>query len=617
MTLQTLTNLLNVRAASPLPLRHNRTMKYLPKLISFLAFVTLLSTVSAQKLKAVQQIEGIPPKVEYRAITHDQAGNIYVATSADVFMIPSNSNRAQPMKAGDQIVDVDWTLDYGLIMLTRQGVIRFVSTGKELAVDAGGAATCLDVSHSVAWVGTDNGVYTVSIPQEKILKQYTTEDGVMMSNQVTFIHTDPFDIRWIGTRAGVVRIEGKHWKLYEQDHAITAITSTSEGAWLAADNTMWLVNPYNRWFPIAAWKDLTSGNVKALASDNKGIIYIASDMLVKYDPYQEKILSMNEGGISEQMIVLDQGPGSNVWMAGHNGMSRIMEDTTVIVLPEAKGNEIVAAVEVNSKPVCEGMATGHLTAKAQGGTPPYTYKWSVPGINSDELTRLAPGLYQVTISDQAGQSTVASAIIPSSTPISLTSKLDAKSSDKLAKDGKATAIVHGGVEPYDFLWNNGETTAQALKLEEGLHTIRVVDANGCIATGDITMEGEKVLKTLDIATITLGQTIRVDKLYFDADSSTIQSASNAVLQEIYDFLSNNRNVKIEIGGHTNSLPEDDYCDRLSTARAKNIAEYLYDKGIPESQITYKGYGKRQPIASNATVEGRKKNQRVEIKITSM
>jgi outer membrane protein OmpA-like peptidoglycan-associated protein len=106
-------------------------------------------------------------------------------------------------------------------------------------------------------------------------------------------------------------------------------------------------------------------------------------------------------------------------------------------------------------------------------------------------------------------------------------------------------------------------------------------------------------------------------LYFDADSSTIQSASNAVLEEIYDFLSSNQNVIIEIGGHTNSLPEDEYCDRLSTARAKNVAEYLYNKGIPESQISYKGYGKRQPIASNATVDGRKKNQRVEIKITSM
>jgi ligand-binding sensor domain-containing protein len=143
-------------------------MKLIIKPFILIAFVFIHgSLLQAQKLKAVQQIEGIPPKVEYRAITHDKAGNIYVATSADVFMIPNNSNRAQPMNAGDQIVDIDWTLDYGLIMLTRQGVIHFVSTGKELAVDAGGVATCMDISRNVAWVGTDNGVYTVSIPQRK------------------------------------------------------------------------------------------------------------------------------------------------------------------------------------------------------------------------------------------------------------------------------------------------------------------------------------------------------------------------------------------------------------------------------------------------------------------
>jgi outer membrane protein OmpA-like peptidoglycan-associated protein len=90
-----------------------------------------------------------------------------------------------------------------------------------------------------------------------------------------------------------------------------------------------------------------------------------------------------------------------------------------------------------------------------------------------------------------------------------------------------------------------------------------------------------------------------------------------VLEEIYTFLKDNNKVIIEIGGHTNSLPEDEYCDRLSTSRAKNIAQHLYGKGIPESQIAYKGYGKRQPIATNQTVEGRRRNQRVEIKIVSL
>ena len=97
----------------------------------------------------------------------------------------------------------------------------------------------------------------------------------------------------------------------------------------------------------------------------------------------------------------------------------------------------------------------------------------------------------------------------------------------------------------------------------------------------------------------------------------IEPTSFAVLEEIYDFLAVNKNIKIEIGGHTNSLPEAAYCDRLSTSRAENVAEYLYGKGIPKSQIASKGYGKREPIATNRTVDGRKKNQRVEIKVVSL
>ena len=475
----------------------------------------------------------------------------------------------------------------------------------------------MDVTKSTIWVGTNNGVSTVSITQEKVVKQYTTADGVLESNKINFIDTDNSGIRWIGTESGVVRVHGSKWKLYEKDQAVTAITSTSEGAWMAADSNMWLVDNYNRWYPIDAWKDLVDGRVKALSSDSKGLIYIASNMLVKYDPYQEKIISMNEGGDTDQMILLSQGPGKNVWMAGHNGLARVIEDTTKVVEPVVIGNELAAVIEVKSIPVCSGMATGHLLVKVAGGVPPYTYAWADTINAAEEATGLAPGLYQVTVTDNIGKTLLTSGIIPLAPPMTLVTAVKSKASDVLATDGRASGTVAGGTEPYTYKWSNGETNALAYNLPEGTHTLSVIDANGCIATTSLVMEGEKVLKTLDIATIAVGQTIRVDKLYFEADSSTIKPESYAVLEEIYAFLNENDKVKIEIGGHTNSLPEEAYCDKLSTARAKDIAEYLYEKGIPQSRIAYKGYGKRQPIASNQTVDGRKKNQRVEIKIVSM
>lgn len=126
----------------------------------------------------------------------------------------------------------------------------------------------------------------------------------------------------------------------------------------------------------------------------------------------------------------------------------------------------------------------------------------------------------------------------------------------------------------------------------------------------------KILTELDPKTIRVGQTIQIENLYFEADSSKIKDESYAVLDEIFDFLVANPEVVVEIGGHTNGNPPHDYCDRLSSDRAKAVADYLASRGITRTRIQYKGYGKRQPIASNATPDGRKRNQRVEIKILS-
>ena len=126
----------------------------------------------------------------------------------------------------------------------------------------------------------------------------------------------------------------------------------------------------------------------------------------------------------------------------------------------------------------------------------------------------------------------------------------------------------------------------------------------------------KILTELDAKTLRVGQTIQIENLYFEADSSKLKDESYPVLNEIYDFLNTNPEVVVEIGGHTNGNPPHDYCDRLSADRAKAVADYLASRGIPRNRIQYKGYGKRQPIASNATPDGRKRNQRVEIKILS-
>ena len=116
-----------------------------------------------------------------------------------------------------------------------------------------------------------------------------------------------------------------------------------------------------------------------------------------------------------------------------------------------------------------------------------------------------------------------------------------------------------------------------------------------------------------------GQTLRIENLLFRADKSTISRSSFKALNEVYEFLAENEKIKIEIGGHTNGVRgiTHEFCDKLSTDRAKTVADFLIEKGLNPERLSYKGYGKRQPIATNETKSGRKKNQRVEIKILSL
>lgn len=76
-------------------------------------------------------------------------------------------------------------------------------------------------------------------------------------------------------------------------------------------------------------------------------------------------------------------------------------------------------------------------------------------------------------------------------------------------------------------------------------------------------------------------------------------------------------MKIEVRGHTDGHGSLDYNQRLSENRAKAVVDYLVSKGIDPKRLQYKGFGKTQPVDSNATEEGRANNRRVEFKILAL
>jgi len=109
-------------------------------------------------------------------------------------------------------------------------------------------------------------------------------------------------------------------------------------------------------------------------------------------------------------------------------------------------------------------------------------------------------------------------------------------------------------------------------------------------------------------------TFIINNVQFDADKTSLKTSSFTALNKLAQILRSKPELKFEIGGHTNILPPEDYCQQLSEERAKSVYDYLILMGVPSEQLTFKGYGKSQPIESDKDLEKQKVNQRVEIKI---
>lgn len=102
-------------------------------------------------------------------------------------------------------------------------------------------------------------------------------------------------------------------------------------------------------------------------------------------------------------------------------------------------------------------------------------------------------------------------------------------------------------------------------------------------------------------------------VHFDFNKSNIRSDARPILDEAVRMLKE-RSENVVVEGHTDSVGSDAYNMKLSRRRADAVKRYLVSHGIAASRISTEGFGKRQPVASNSTAEGRAQNRRVEIHV---
>lgn len=152
----------------------------------------------------------------------------------------------------------------------------------------------------------------------------------------------------------------------------------------------------------------------------------------------------------------------------------------------------------------------------------------------------------------------------------------------------------------------------------------VVDARGCVADSD----GDGVPDNQDACPNTLTQ-FRVDErgcaiqqsaileqVHFAVGTSNLDINARTLLNDVTLCLKGQPSMRLELVGHTDDQGSQQYNLTLSQRRAAAVREFLISDGIDPARLTSEGYGEFQPIAENTSAEGRERNRRVEVKVTS-
>lgn len=178
--------------------------------------------------------------------------------------------------------------------------------------------------------------------------------------------------------------------------------------------------------------------------------------------------------------------------------TNLIAGTYIVTVTDNKGCTTTATTQLSAPNALAASATGTnvscfqgtngtATVTPTGGTPGYSYNWSsTPAQTTATATNLPAGTFNVTVTDANSCTTVQTVNLTQ--PTALTAQVTNTPTDcSNTSDGTATVAPSGGVGPYSYNWDNGQTVTTATNLNAGAHAVTVTDANGCTHVANTTI----------------------------------------------------------------------------------------------------------------------------------
>lgn len=130
-----------------------------------------------------------------------------------------------------------------------------------------------------------------------------------------------------------------------------------------------------------------------------------------------------------------------------------------------------------------------------------------------------------------------------------------------------------------------------------------------VKKGELQVRQYKDMLTVDVA----------EQVFFDSGRAALKASGRSVLEKVAGALKGYDDKVIRVVGHTDNVPIAKALQQvfpsnweLSVARATTVVRYLQSAGVPPERMMASGRAEYEPVADNATEEGRRKNRRIEI-----
>lgn len=139
----------------------------------------------------------------------------------------------------------------------------------------------------------------------------------------------------------------------------------------------------------------------------------------------------------------------------------------------------------------------------------------------------------------------------------------------------------------------------SFSLDRGVSYAMLAGAKGFLnARQEFTADDaeEDAAYEVDFILAPVNRPVVVDNIFYDFDRATLRPESRTALDEMARVLTDNPTITIEMSSHTDRVGSDAYNDALSLRRAQSVVDYLIKEcGIDPARLSFKGYGKRQPM----------------------